>query len=144
MQVAQDCASLSQPRIAGVTHRAQVTHRDQSNACLPQSSCPISNICSSAHTRCVHTVGLLRVQCRAPRVTQATNQCLFADAFSSFNSERKEWIDFIWYSEDTYELLCSYDNGSAKCRQSIPDQTHGSDHLPITARFALRREAVCK
>jgi len=62
---------------------------------------------------------------------------------TSTNAERTDWIDYLWYSEG---LLKPVALGDLRTPSSpIPDRQHGSDHLPIAARFEFRTvwQACC-
>eukprot|EP01126_Amoeba_proteus_P006353 TRINITY_DN12225_c0_g1_i2.p1 TRINITY_DN12225_c0_g1~~TRINITY_DN12225_c0_g1_i2.p1 ORF type:complete len:310 (+),score=37.20 TRINITY_DN12225_c0_g1_i2:776-1705(+) len=52
---------------------------------------------------------------------------------SSYNSKRCSWLDLMWYSVDSLKVTHLSKNLSPK--GPIPDEEHGSDHLPISAVF---------
>jgi len=52
---------------------------------------------------------------------------------TSFTSNRCKWIDMIWHTPDTLRVERLSD---MRCPESfIPNQQHGSDHLPLSAVF---------
>jgi mRNA deadenylase 3'-5' endonuclease subunit Ccr4 len=55
---------------------------------------------------------------------------------TSYNSERCEWIDMIWYTNQSLVLknLSSMDTPLTP----IPNEVHASDHLPLCAEFEWR------
>mmetsp|Transcript_1996 Transcript_1996/g.7704 ORF Transcript_1996/g.7704 Transcript_1996/m.7704 type:complete len:452 (+) Transcript_1996:303-1658(+) len=55
---------------------------------------------------------------------------------TSTNAERTDWIDYLWYSEGLLEPVALGDLRTPS--SPIPDRQHGSDHLPIAARFQFR------
>jgi mRNA deadenylase 3'-5' endonuclease subunit Ccr4 len=52
---------------------------------------------------------------------------------TSFNRERCEWIDMLWYTPKT--LVLNSISSMQTPPSPIPDQNHGSDHLPLWAEF---------
>jgi len=52
---------------------------------------------------------------------------------TSMNAERTAWIDYIWYSHSLLRPVALSDVCAPS--QPIPDRDHGSDHLPVMARF---------
>lgn len=59
---------------------------------------------------------------------------------TSLNAVRVEWIDYIWYSGQLLRPVALSDATSPA--QPIPDRTHGSDHLPLAARFTFLGQSV--
>lgn len=61
---------------------------------------------------------------------------------TSLNSDRRQWIDYIWHTPSTLERVGALPpvvpNGP------IPNEDHPSDHLPIASRFAVRHPSPCR
>lgn len=54
---------------------------------------------------------------------------------TSMNAARTEWIDYMFHTPDALQVLA---RGSTEIPASpIPNTEHGSDHLPLAARFAI-------
>ena len=52
---------------------------------------------------------------------------------TSKNANRTEWIDYIFYDKERLETL--FLSNCQSPLNIIPDEIHGSDHLPLLARF---------